>query len=456
LKPRIAALCLAATAFAHANSALAGLPDTYGFGSRAAAMVGAVGADAKDFSAVAYNPAGLVEASGVSVSVGYTMNRQRLLVNERDSGVDDVRGLVAGVVAPGRVGSLPFAFGVAVHLPDDGISFLKARRQEAPRWELYDTRQQLLFLAATLAIRPLPWLEVGGGMGYLSATRGQFGIRGSADLAAPYDSALEHEVDADLTAVRYPLLGLRVGKPGWGAIGLSYRGASKLDLQLGARLAGAVKLGALEVPLLYALEARTFSSFSPAMLTVAYSFQRVERLHFNVDLAWVHWSAYESPVARIQAELHVEPPPGAPVSLPSSPAPTTPIPPHFRDRVVPRVGVEWRLPMVRQQVTAHDADVPRVEVPLRAGFSYEMSPVPEPRGVTTFLDADRYTFALGAGLAVSKLGEVLPGTLRFDVHAALSVLPSRSVSKRSPADFTGDVTARGSSAGFGANAEVAF
>ncbi len=425
--------------------AAAGLPESYGMGSRAAAMAGAVGADANDFSAVAYNPAGLVEARRLSLSAGYTLNRQELESNGRDAGVDDVRGVVGGVVAPGKILGLPFAFGVALYLPDSGLSFLKARRQEAPRWELYDTRQQLLFLAATLAIRPLPWLEVGGGLGYLSATRGRFAIRGTANLAAPFDSSLEHEVDADLTAVRYPILGVRIRRAGYGAVGVAYRGSSQLDLQLAARLQGLVELGALQVPLVYALEARTFSAFTPSMLTTSFSFQRFQRLHVNLDLSWVHWSAYESPVARITAQLAIVSPPGLAVAVPAAPSPTLPIAPQFRDRIVPRVGVEWRIPFGA-----------RVEFPLRGGYAYEASPVPDQRGRTTYLDADRHVFALGAGVAVSKLGDVLPGTLRLDVHAALSLLPIRRIFKENPADFVGDATASGQITGVGANAEVAF
>src|SRR5437660_19881 len=83
-------------------------------------------------------------------------------------------------------------------------------------------------------------LALGGGIGYLSATRGNFAIRGSANVVAPFDSQLEHQVDADLTPVRYPLAGVRFLWPGWGALGVTYRGESKLDLHISATLDGDV------------------------------------------------------------------------------------------------------------------------------------------------------------------------------------------------------------------------
>ncbi|MBM4359490.1 MAG: hypothetical protein FJ096_15405 [Deltaproteobacteria bacterium] len=446
------ALALSSATWLYATRAASALPEAHGLGSRAASMAGAVGADARDFSAVAYNPAGLAAARGMTLDLGYTANLQRLRTNGLDNDVDDVRGLVAGLVAPGRIAGLPVAFGVALHLPDSGLSFIKSRRQEAPRWELHDTRQQLLFLAAAVAVRPVPWLEAGVGLGYLSATRGRFGLRGAANLAAPFDSQLEHEVDADLTSVRYPIVGVRASKPGWGTVGVSYRGESQLDLALAARLDGTVGIAGLKVPLLYELEARTFSAFSPRTLTASWSFQRVERLHLNVDLSWVGWSAYESPVARIRARLDVTPPPGAPVVLPPSPAPTLPVAPHLRDRVVPRIGVEFRLPFGGEPRMGHAPHA----LALRAGYAYEATPVPPPRGATTLIDTDRHTVAVGVGLALRRPFDVLPGTLRLDLHGSLGVLQRLTVVKDSPADFVGDFVADGRIVGLGATTEVEF
>src|SRR5687767_10708176 len=83
--------------------ARAHVPDTYGFGSRATAMGGAVSADATDFSAAYYNPAGLVGATGVSVSVGYLYAANNLRMNGLDNGVASAHGLVGGLVAPGKL-----------------------------------------------------------------------------------------------------------------------------------------------------------------------------------------------------------------------------------------------------------------------------------------------------------------------------------------------------------------
>lgn len=131
---RISTVVAAVSALAGWSSAAqASVPDSYGFGSRSSALAGATAADAADFSATYYNPAGLVEAPGVEVSIGYACVAQQLRIDGRDNYVAPVRGLVGGVVAPGRLFGIPFAFAVATHLPDDGVSFIYARRQEVPR-----------------------------------------------------------------------------------------------------------------------------------------------------------------------------------------------------------------------------------------------------------------------------------------------------------------------------------
>jgi long-chain fatty acid transport protein len=446
----------AALAIASPVEVHAGAPDSYGLGSRSSAMAGAVGADARDFSAGFYNPAGLAEAPAISIAVGYGYNFQRLTTNGKDNDVDDVHGIHAGVVAPGKLWGIPFAFGLALFLPDSGISFLKARKQEVPRWELYDTRQQLLFLAANLALRPLRWLEIGGGIGYLSATRGNFAIRGRAEVATPFDSQLEHEVDADLTAVRFPIAGIRLLLERWGALGVSYRGESKLDLELGARLEGAVRVFGIVVPLLYQLEARTINSFTPHTLTWSLSFQRIERLHLNLDVSWIHWSSYVSPVAQIRANLHVEPPPGTPAQIPESPAQTAIVPPSFRDRLAPRVGGEYRVALGGGTRKLRGKDAPLLELPLRLGYAYDPSPVPEQTGVTTFIDSDRHTMTVGAGLHVNAPSPELSGTIAVDVHGLFSHLPKRTTIKENPADFVGDFTAGGAIYGVGGSVEVSF
>jgi long-subunit fatty acid transport protein len=439
------------------SSARASAPGTYGFFSRSASMGGTVAADAPDPSACFYNPAALVSAPGLGLSVGYTYTDNRLRINGKDNDVVDVHGLTAGIVAPGNIGRLPFAFGIATYMPDDGLSRIRALRQETPRWELYNDRPTILFLTAQIAIRPLPWLEIGGGLAFLAATRGRFGIRGKANVLRPFDSQLEHEVDADLTSIRYPIAGVRFKLGNVGFLGVTYRGETKLNLELEANLAGIVNFAGVDVPLTYALATRTIDAFQPQQVVAGFSFQAIKHLHANLDIGWVNWSAYESPTAKTTAHLEATLPPGVNIELPEDPKAVDVVPPAFEDRFVPRLGLEYVLGFGSvRKVSGRDEPAKAFEVPLRLGYAYEASPVPPQVGRTNFVDADRHTVSLGTGFVLNAPFAILPGSLRLDAHAAISVLPERITYKSNAADFVGDYRADGTMITGGATVTASF
>lgn len=446
----------AALSFA-APSAYASAPGTYGLGSRASSLAGAVTADAPDFSACFYNPASLVAAPGLELSIGYLYADNRLRINGKDNDVVDVHGLAGGIVAPGKIGGVPFAFGIATYMPDDGLSRIRALRQETPRWELYGDRPTILFLTVDVAIRPFDWLEIGGGLAFLAATRGRFGIRGQADVLSPYDSQLEHEVDADLTSIRYPIAGARFKVGTLGFIGLAYRGQTKLDLSLEARLAGNVNFAGVDVPLTYELATRTIDAFQPQQVVLGFSFQYIRNLRANLDVGWVNWSAYESPTAQTGAHLEAQVPPGVSIDLPEDPKPVVVVPPAFQDRFVPRLGLEYTLGFgTERRVSGRAAKAKAFEIPLRLGYAYERSPVPPQTGFTNFVDADRHTISLGAGITANAPFSVLKGALRLDTFTAISVLPERVTLKTNPSDFVGDYRADGIMIAGGATLSAQF
>jgi long-chain fatty acid transport protein len=442
------AVAVGAVATAFALGASASPVDTFGLGARSSAMAGAVSADVRDYSANYYNPSGMALARGFDIGLGYVYVAHRLQMNGKDSQVDPVRGLVGGAVVPGSIGFLPFAFGIATHLSDERLSRARGTRQEDPRWVMYDNRTQLLYISANLAIRPWPWLALGGGITYLAATRGSFGITGTAVLPAgqksEYDSQLRHEVDADLTSVRYPEAGITVRPSDDLDLSLVYRHEAKVELNVDAELQGQVDATIVKVPARYALTSRTVDVFIPRQVVVGESFRPVKELSLNLDLTWVNWAAFEAPVSHSQTTLDVNVPPGL-IDLPPNPKPTVVEEPHFENRIVPRVGVEYRL-----RVDRH------LTVPLRAGYHYDHTPVPDQTGITNYADNDRHAFTFGTGVVLSEPGEVLPGNVRFDVHAEWSLLPTRVTLKDNPADYVGDYRARGNIFVVGAQVALGF
>ena len=426
-------------------TALANPPDTYGFGSRETAMGNAAAADVQGFGANYYNPAALVRSRGLSLSFGYFRADHHLNTNGQDNGVDPVKGINAGLVVPGTIAKIPFAFGLGLHLPDDRISRVRALRQEQPRWELYDNRNQRLFLAANLAIEPIPHLQIGGGLSFMSSTRGQLNITGSADIFSPDDSQLRHEVDADLTAVRYPQAGVRIEVTDDLALAIVYRGQFKLALDLDAHLAGDVK-GITTA--LYDLETHSVNNFLPQQAVLGGSWRFAKTIRGSFDATWINWSAYEPPVAQVNVVLDIPPPAGgfpAGITPPTSPAKARIVPLKMHDRLVPHFGVEWEALTTR-----------RFQGFLRAGYEFQKTPIEPQTGITNYIDRDRHTFSFGLGVTARDLASQLPAAVSLDLHAAISALIDDTTYKSSAADFVGDYTAGGTIVNLGATLGVAF
>ena len=440
----LAASFAAVVAWAETD-ARANPPDTYGFGSRGTAMGGAVAADVRDGSANYYNPAGLAAGGGLQAEVSYFRADHHLAINGRDTDVDPVKGLNAGVLVPGKILTLPLAFGIGLHMPDDRLSRVRALRQEQPRWELYDNRNQRLVFSANLAIRPWDWLEIGGGLSFMSSTRARLDITGTANIFSPPRSQLRNEVDADLLAVRYPQVGATVHLSDRVALAAVYRGQFSFDLDLTARLEG--DLSGL-TSAYYALESNSVNSFLPQQVVLGSSFVITDDLRANFDLTWIDWSAYVSPVARLRVDLDIPPPTGgwpANITPPSTPAPTRIEPIAMRDRLVPHLGVEWR--------ALHQG---KWEGFVRGGYEFAKSPLAAQSGRTNFVDRDRHTFGLGLGARVAEPIAELPGGVRLDVHVQWSELPTGTTFKADPSDFVGDYVAGGRIVNLGGTLGVEF
>ena len=417
-----------------ASTAFANPVDTFGFGSRSTAMGGSNAADVEDFSANYYNPAGLVTGKGLRIDLGYVHATHDLKLNGQNNHVDPFRALVFGVVAPGVVAGIPFAFGIGIHLPDDRVLRVRSLEQSQPRWEMYDNRTHRLFFAANLAIRPWSWLEIGGGMAFLAQTRARLDITGEANLDDPKASYLRHEVDADLTSIRYPQVGVKIKATDKLRFAAVYRGEFQLSLDIQARLAVEASLLRVPVPLLALISTNSVNAFQPQQLVLAGSYDFTDRLTVDADVTWIQWSAYKSPVTRVMSQIKIDAPPGLPSRfLPETPAPTLVLDPKFRDTIVPRIGAEYRFPLGAR---GH-------ELAVRAGYFLERSPIREQTGGTNFVDSDRHAFSAGLGVKLAHLIDELPGDLRLDVHGMLSVLSERSMYKASASDPIGDYRAGG-------------
>ncbi len=427
------------------RSAMANPVDSFGLGSRSTAMGGAVTARVTDPSATYYNVSGLALAKHTSVSGGYVHLAPNLSLSDEPARLPSIDAWQVGLLVPGTLFDLPLAFGLSGQIAGDTLSRVVTFAEEDQRWFLYDTRPEQIYLSAALAVRPLPWLAIGGGFTFLASTRGQLQITGTAVQpfgdTDEYDSQLNHGVEARLTSVRYPCFGATFSPSPRVDLGVSYRGEGSVVLDVDSNIEGDVQLApALRIPIAYALTSETVQSFVPRQLTVGGRVGVDADVDVHLDLSWVDWSEYPSPLSATSSELTARLPPGLTYTLPELPPPTRLTSARLSDRFVPRVGAEWRPAERRFGAWA-----------IRAGYVFERSPVVR-SSAPQLVDADRHTVSLGVG--VSLLPVDYPATdppsgasdgrsqwrghhlMSIDAHAQLGILPTRRLPNTPDPDDT--------------------
>ncbi len=416
-----------------ATSARANPVDAFGLGARATALGSAYSAVADDTAAAYYNPAGLARSTDLRVDLGYQLARPVLKVSGQPQDLMDSRGLIFGVLLPGRLLGLRFAFGVTLFLPDQQATRIRVLSFDRPRLQLFENRPQRMFFAANLAIHIYRGLYLGGGLTFMSRSKGVVYLRGRVALSDPEESALESSVDVNLLAIRYPQVGLLFEATKDLSFSLVYRHKFLLELEQGFNIRGDIGDAGQE-PLVkdarFEEVAYSVDLFQPWQI-VAGAAARFSSVLVSFDLTYSRWSEQPPPAARISLNVDIGRFNDLVKLVPSRPYPD----PGFFDTLMPAVGVEWR--------ALSNALSGRLALDLRGGYRFEPSPVPEQDGESSFGDSDRHIVSLGLGVELSRLGQVLRKPLAIDVFGAFTHLPLRRFKKLDPRSLVGDFTVGG-------------
>jgi long-chain fatty acid transport protein len=410
-------------------------PDLVGFGARGAALGGAVSGDVQGGAANYYNPAGIVRGDRVALEFGYFRTIGEFEINGYDSGIDSVSGLLVGAAIPGEIGPLRFAFGVGLHLPDGRVSRSRTLPREQPRWEFYDNRPHRAYIAANVAIRPLDWLLIGGGIGFQARSANELTLRGELHALAPETSTfLEHEANVSLRTLRFPIAGIQILPHERVSIGLAYRGQIGILNDLDAAVRGSITGVGEPIPAFLSIETEAVNVFMPHQLSLGVTVDPLDELRIGVELTWVRWSDYRSAIGASDVVLDLDVPPALAgiIRVPDMIASTRMVPAEFEDRIVPRLGIE-ATPLRNDDVTLQG----------RFGYVFESTPVPEQRQLTNLVDNDRHAFSLGAGVRFTDLAPFIAGALTLDLEAQLSIIPERLTEKSTLVTTIGDYRASG-------------
>jgi len=182
-------------------------------------------------------------------------------------------------------------------------------------------------------------------------------------------------------------------------------------------------------------------------VSVGASWRPVPSLRIGVDVTWVDWSDYRSPIGKSDVILTIDVPPDLAdlIDVPDSIDSTDFVPAKFNDRFIPRIGIEATL--------VEDEDLSFTG---RLGYFFESTPVPGQAGLTNLIDNHRHALSAGVGLSLEGLEPLISGGLTLDAHFQWSIIPERTIQKASLVDSIGDYRARGQLFGAGATVGLEF
>ncbi|MEW6444268.1 MAG: outer membrane protein transport protein [bacterium] len=423
-RPAVALLLAAAVLLHGPRPGRASMVDVYGWGARAVSMGGAFTALADDFTAVYYNPAGLMyqrtleetvpHRKGIKFDFGYVYGDPQLYVRDPQKGrhsedYGSTTGPYLGVTLDpidfhGTFARKLFAFGLGLYMPVDHILYYGRYFPEERRFPFFYDYSMRFVLLPGMAVEPWPGLSIGVGLQFLirlhTDTVGT--VYASLDKLTSPDAIFHGRVPLERENVRlgeFEDLTLNLAP----IVGLQYRPFERLRFGLVYRGENYVNDFGLTDPLINLGEILAFEQgyqfkfvrfFTPHQFFLGVAFLPTSAITISLDAGWFDWSDFHD----IEA--------------------SKPDPP-FRDTWMPRIGVEYRW----QEVWS-----------FRAGYFFYDSPVPEQKGFTNFMDNDRHVGSSG----IEWIWTDPPGFWDKPVHFSLSLqyhaLVERTYRKTDPDD----------------------
>jgi len=339
--------------------------DHYGLGSRGGGMANACVAIADDWTAPYYNPAGMTRSGEtfglglVGVASDYVHIRPKGTGKPTDS-FERVEGLVIGTTDP--LGTENLRIGISLYFPLQRYQMARTyfvdEREALPgktnqlHFEFYGEREQRQVIIPALAYRFAPWLSLGAGVSILNNT---------STVTTVYEPNIMDMSKAIInvsnnTIYTYaPVFGIVSELPWNITLGAVYRGEIAFPIH------GPTNITVYYPPYnppsnltSYTLYLDFLVNYTPAMASVGASFTGITDILLTGELGWAGWSYYR--------DNHNAYPY-----------------PRLNDVFTPRIGIESHIePLV-----------------LRAGYSYEPSPVPHQSGRTNIVDNASHILTLG-------------------------------------------------------------
>ncbi|MFT5684383.1 MAG: long-subunit fatty acid transport protein [Myxococcota bacterium] len=439
----------------------AGPVDVYGFG--AAAMGRGLGGVALSdgVGGMFNNPASLQQLESSEAIAGYALLRHDLtelpgvrwdtnqdgFINDADeplyppSQYGRADGLMIGL---GRNIGDRLGLGIAAFMPVDRLMDISTFDAQIPTWFMYRSRMHRFEAAVGGGWEMFPGLSVGGAVEIIAQAR--FSMRGT--LSASVTGAQEgdeelgelvgdmtldiHEMSLnvepnlapiiafiwDVGQLIEPLDGLSLGGTWRGTTGLPVD--VDIDLQINASIEDVGDFEATTITLLAPFELLMFDHYVPSRLSLGAAWRWRDTLRVYGDLRRTAWDEMQLNIAQvIQGSVSGQLIGEDALTLNDGNAYDLVLIPTWSSRT----GIEVRLPDLQVGEILGVADFGTMRPVLRAGWSFEPTPLIEMGTDVALLDTDRMVFTGGIGLEHGSPFGLMEGPVVWDAffqHHALA------------------------------------
>jgi hypothetical protein len=376
------------------------IPNTYGLSARGMGMGNPLTATTSDLGMTFFNPAALGALRNSQVGLGYVYAAPRFESKRAGKGepvFDRTNQLVVADLLISLRNIFPSAarglsLGVSLTLDDNGATFIDFADRRSDRGQFLRYGRSSATIIAGLGVEVLPILMIGAGA--IIQMEAEVQMQLNTDLEGRSNG---ESFDQVAKTVISPTVGILVPLDGL-SVGLTWRAESQgqigpIEADTLAQVGGSDLAG---LPLKISFH----DSFIPMQLAAGAHYYVLRNLLLAADLTWMHWSTFVE-FANKEDDARDD------------------IAFDFDDTYVPRVGIEY---------TAKERHS------LRAGYSYEMTPV---KGIGTYrpykdlnvvgfviLDNDKHVASLGYGYTLVA-PTVLKYPARFDLGLQMQYLAPR-------------------------------
>ncbi len=388
--------------------------DTYGFGPRAAAMGGAMTAEAKDYSATFYNPALLVERKDVNFGLSFQWNRLDAQIEKKDSKRDidctycsapPSVGYTLGLLFPlgGKVKN-KVALGVGVYVPSGKLVRVLAPEANAPFWYHYQSHPERVTIHAGMGIKIFEGWTIGLGVEVLADIVGS-GASVSVDLFNK--TVKSRQIDSHLATRAAPMFGMQIKPKHWLRFGATYRSEMALKYEIPA----SVDLQGFGI---LAFTVQGYTHYTPHVVALGVACDVTPDFTIALDGEYQRWSAAPSPYVDLEIDLSGDTLKA--LGLENTLDISSPLqPPGFSDTFNARLGFEYRV---------------STRIAGRLGGFFRPTPVPKQNAPgTNILDGTTLGLGAGVGFNFDDPLEVFQAPVNIDFATQVQILLPRETNK---------------------------